>query len=306
MKRFLLCLSLGCMVCLMGVQNGYAGALWDNATDDGWKMPGLARDVAIGGTGAANDDIVWMIEKATPRRKRGGVVCQWIPETQSWQRYPEITGEHITVDQGGVAWVADSDGKLYKWNKFDKKFELISAGASHPAKDIAVGKNGNPYYIWVIDRNDNQIYQWIGGGSWYPIPFPSNLGIPARIDIDMFDRPWIVTEAGLIFFFNGYDDNGNPIWINYSVTVKNGRRYTMYATDISVDLNGWEVWITTKANRPEAGRLYYTLVPDQEVDPIPPAYWYMGPDNKGTRLDASEGEIIVCQSTGEIWWVSLE
>ena len=92
------------------VNNG--GSIYRFTSSNTWeRMPGSARDIGIG-----DDGSVWII--GTTKRSGGYNIYRWDPVSRNW-RASSGSGVRISVDNRGVPWVVNDEGKIFRRNSPD-------------------------------------------------------------------------------------------------------------------------------------------------------------------------------------------
>src|SRR6478672_8915538 len=146
------------------------------------QLPGLAKDIGVGGDGS-----VWIIGTNPSGTAHDFGIHRWTGN--NWQGI-EGGGVRIDVDQRGNPWIVNSKGEI---------FRRVNDGWEHLpglAKDIGVGGDGS---VWIIGTNpggtkhDFGIHKWTGS-NWQGVE-----GGGVRIDVDQRGNPWIVNSKGEIF-----------------------------------------------------------------------------------------------------------
>ena len=256
-----------------------ATTVWAQLGIDWYERPGSARDIAIGGDGGLNSDVVYMIGKQTVDIRYGSAIYRW---NNTYSRWDQIGGlaVAVTVTPSVVPWVVNAEGKI---------FEMVNSRwierrgpwyQKMRAKDIGVGHDGR---VYIISRKNGHIYYW--RGSYWRRRCNFYQGA-VRIDVDYQGNPWVVNSKNFIFhYYNGQ-------WIDMTTP------HNMRVFDVGIDCNGWDVFITRAESYPEGGRIYYTVVGNNA--------WYgsmFDPDKamKGVRLDVSDGVIWLVTASGKIY-----
>lgn len=246
------------------------------------EMPGNARDIAIGGSGAANDDVIYMIGKQDIISAYGGWVYRWDENESDWKSMPGLAVA-VSVSPLGVPWVVNGEGKIFEWSQ-NRFIERPGYSQSMRARDIGIGNSG---IVMIINKSDGHIYYWNGTKWIRKCKFYWNA---IRIDVDYSGNPWLVNSNYNVYqYLNGS-------WNNMS-----SGEQDFHAWDIGADLNGWEAWATRQDqfNSAEGGPPYYIITGSSDK------YWYgpIDPENatKGTRIDLSDGVIWMTTATGKVW-----
>ncbi len=143
------------------------------------KMPGTARDIGVGAEGSvwvigtgqvgASDFTIHRLNGTTWNQLSGGAV-------------------RIDVDPTGNAWVVNSSGQIYRWER--NAWNQVEGTAS----DIGIGSNG---HVWIIGKTATEggfNIQRRRGSTWENIP-----GGALRIDVDHNGNAWVVNSYGNIF-----------------------------------------------------------------------------------------------------------
>ena len=148
------------------------------------QIAGSAKDVgvAVGTNGA-----VWAIGFSDSHvYRRNGT---------AWDA-AGLTGNRVSVDASGNAWVVRSDGSIWLSNAFGQPWGQWPGSA----RDIAIAPNGG---IWAAGT-DGIVWQWTGA-SW-----TSRGGSLAnRIDVDSAGTVWVVQTTGAVF----RRTTANPTWV---------------------------------------------------------------------------------------------
>jgi len=110
----------------------------------------------------------------------------------TWQPIDGALGRRIAVAQNGVAWIANTNGEVYKYE--NSKWEKVGGpkvdGNDFFVLTLATGADGS---VWAVEggQTHSKIYKWQGGNNWEIHFHPYN-------DIDKID----------------ISSNGHPIIIN--------------------------------------------------------------------------------------------
>lgn len=122
------------------------------------KVPGQARDIAIGAGGS-----VWIVgESQYPGADPGnGSLARWTGS--AWHTEPGW-GTRIAVDASGGRWVVNSRGHIYSPSGW--------MGEHAGGRDIGVGADGS---VWVVGTDvpspgNGGIHRWLGDGRWMGQP----------------------------------------------------------------------------------------------------------------------------------------
>ncbi|MDP1981618.1 MAG: hypothetical protein Q8K23_03670 [Sulfuritalea sp.] len=128
----------------------------------------------------------------------------------------------IDLDPQGNPWVVNDKDDIFRWTG------SAWVGLPGKAKDIGIGADGT---VWAIGANKVPggfgVYRWDAAKNvWLDMR-----GGGVRIDVDASGKPWVVNDAGKIFF------GGTSGWREYS--------YGVLARDIGVGPEG-SVFIAAK------------------------------------------------------------
>jgi len=150
-----------------------------SAAPSAWqRLPGAAREIAVGGEGTA-----WALGRTAVAG--GFSVHRW--NGRGWATVPG-GAVRLDVDGAGQAWIVNSAGAVYRrtgtgWQRLP--------GA---AREVGVGADGT---AWVLGRTavggGFTIHRWNGRG-WATVP-----GGAVRLDVDGAGQAWIVNSAGAVY-----------------------------------------------------------------------------------------------------------
>jgi streptogramin lyase len=185
------------------------------------KLPGSARDIAIGADGS-----VWSIgtlqfpDGDSPAQKWTG---------SDWALAPGGGGVRIAVDPQGIPWILNTLGAIYKASSSDVSTILWGdplIGAGH---DISIGADGSVWLIGTLGPDDQGVvFKWDGRG-WAP---SDHLG--ARIGVGPAGEPWIIDSAARIYRQSSADLNAE--WIQLPDSAR------------ELAINQGDVWIVGTAS----------------------------------------------------------
>lgn len=143
----------------------------------------------------------------------------------SWDQTANGGGHIISADAGGVPWVINSSGDI--WKKNDGTLNSSFTQKSGKATDIDIGADGS---VWILGNtlipgtNDYPIYKW-NGSSWSQ----ATSGGGVKIAVDPNGVPWVMNNSGDI-----WKKNDNTL--GSAFTQKPGK-----AVDIDIGADG-SVW----------------------------------------------------------------
>ena len=110
----------------------------------------------------------------------------------AWTKMPGSNAARISVDSRGNAWVVSTTNKLLEWK---------GAGwyvHNGDFRDIAIGRTAAGDFAWATgggtDGSGNFNIYRLEGGRWVEKP-----GMAARIAVDRFGEPWVVTAQNVIY-----------------------------------------------------------------------------------------------------------
>jgi hypothetical protein len=155
------------------------------------KLPGEARDIAVGANGA-----LWVI--GAGQVSGGYNIFRWAPT--GWQRV-DGAGVRIAVDPDGSAWVLNSQGEIYQYSFAGAPSWRQIPGS---ATEIAVGPDGS---LWVIGAPvqgspDRNIFVWRNQG-WGRAP-----GAGLRIAAGPGGTTWVINSENEVY----QRDSKHGIW----------------------------------------------------------------------------------------------
>ncbi|MFC1743108.1 tectonin domain-containing protein [Candidatus Riflebacteria bacterium] len=138
------------------------------------KLPGAGMDIGVGAKGDA-----WCVGiNQAPYRWDG----------RAWRKYPGGIIK-VDVDPKGQPWGVNSAGMIYVMDVRAKKWKNLPGRA----KDIGCGGRGRG--VTCIIGTNKHTYKW-DGRKW--IDFG---GAAKRVDVDKNGNPWVVNDAGVIYWY---------------------------------------------------------------------------------------------------------
>lgn len=183
------------------------------------KMPSKALDIAVTGNGFA-----LMLSPETPGEPNGSKVyyrnTNYSLDTDSWIYLPGPGAVDIATGTASVAWAVTNQGALYKHDfTFGSPSSWTLFTSNNQPTASAVGVNSlSSSELYILGTTNI-----LGGHPVYKYDYSANVwaqlgnqgGI--RIHVDMFGRPWIITDIGDIykaagtgFTFNGWTYQAKP------------------------------------------------------------------------------------------------
>ncbi|MBT6393392.1 MAG: hypothetical protein HOJ95_01680 [Nitrospinaceae bacterium] len=154
-----------------------AEAWWTKVTGGG------ALDIGIGG------GKIWLIGSGTG--DGGNRVYRW---TGSGWQFMNAHGVRLDVDEKGIAWVVNNNGRILRYN--GSNWYMSSLGF---VKDVGIGANGVAWIIgWGDGPGGQKVYRRGAQGSWQDM---NAYGV--RIDVDPWGNAWLVKNDGSVWRWTG-------------------------------------------------------------------------------------------------------
>jgi hypothetical protein len=215
-------------------------------------MPGLATDIAVGGTSPVGP-ITWVTSGSNTVWRRG--VSNFIQD-------PGVTGISIAVTSAGVPWVVTPSNLVSRRSNAtcnpNAQGQCPGSWASIPgqsARDIAIG--GSMDSTWIVTNQASGsnfvVLPWNGSNFFTP----SNGITAVRVTVDSKGFPWVVKANGTIW--TSAATNGSAVWTQVTPDascakdIGAGRNGGVYAIGCVPQGNDFDVWIFDKQTRSSVG-----------------------------------------------------
>lgn len=214
--------------------------------DHTWKyLPGFASDVAAG---SGPDKSLWMISKTAVNG--GYSIHNFNYATKTFTQVPG-GAVRIAVGTGGIPWVVNSVGQIFK--RVNSQWQQIPGSAL----DIAIGANGAVYIISTIPAPGGYAIKFWENNQWKQLPGRGAV----RIAVTPYGEAWAVDNANKVLKRSGQGmvDSGGTgrdiasgqngsIFVIGMTQVPGGYSVKKYENGCWVQLSGGGVAISAHGN----------------------------------------------------------